>query len=99
VEHPRTNHRTWTFKQMEASLPGPVRALANAAFLAFCKDPTHPGLRHHQLKTTKAGRHLAGSCSVAIGAQYRAIYVPIEDVNVWYWIGSHSAYNNFVGLK
>lgn len=35
--------------------------------------------------------------SVSITMQYRAIYVVDGDTNVWYWIGSHSDYNNFIG--
>ena len=29
--------------------------------------------------------------------QYRAIYVEVGDTNVWYWIGTHAAYNHFTG--
>lgn len=93
------NVRTVGYKRMESELPKPIQELARAAYRLFLNSPSHPSLRHHQLKDTKQGRHHKGSCSVSIGYQYRAIYVPDGATNVWYWIGTHQGYNNFVGLK
>jgi hypothetical protein len=45
------------------------------------------------------GRHQAGSWSVAVTMKYRAIYVPVGGVNVWYWIGTHNDYESFIGRK
>jgi hypothetical protein len=49
------------------------------------------------LKDTKKGEHVPDSVSISITMQYRAIFVVVDGINVWYWIGSHSEYNRFTG--
>ena len=71
--------------------------MAKAAFGQFKKDQDHPSLARHQLKDKKKGRHRRGSFAVSVTRRYRAIYVEDGNDNVWYWIGSHEDYNNFVG--
>lgn len=93
------NFRTPEFKEMFERLPSQIQEIAKVAFRAFCANPDHPGLRRHALKDTKKGRHRAGSFSVTVTKQYRAIYVVDGDANVWYWIGSHNDYDNFTGGK
>jgi hypothetical protein len=34
---------------------------------------------------------------VSITMKYRALYVVEGDTNVWYWIGTHNDYENFIG--
>ncbi len=65
----------------------------------FLSNQNHPALRNHTLADSDKGQHRNGSRSVSISAQYRAIYVVDGDTNVWYWIGSHSDYNHFVGCN
>ena len=48
---------------------------------------------------TPGARHKKGSRAISITCRYRASYVVSEGVNVWYWVGSHSNYNNFIGSK
>lgn len=84
---------------MFAKLPANIQALARAAFQLFRQNPDHPSLRRHPLADTRKGRHQTGSFAVSIDRRYRAIYVVNGDTNVWYWIGSHSDYNNFIGAK
>ena len=84
---------------MFAALPKRVQELAEAAYELFVENPAHPSLQHHELKDTKRGRHKKGSCVVHISYRWCAIYVPEGEVNLWYWIGIHEDYNNFVGLK
>ncbi|MGD9648538.1 MAG: hypothetical protein AB7U73_22700 [Pirellulales bacterium] len=91
------NVRTARFKQMLARLPAEVQAAADAAFTLFRRDPFHPVLANHELVDTKKGRHRKASRAVTITRRYRAIYVVDGSTNVWYWIGSHEDYNNFVG--
>jgi hypothetical protein len=78
-------------------LPEPVQTAAKAAFDLFCRDPSNPALERHFLKDTKKGRHKIGSVAVSVTRRYRAIYVEDGGVNIWYWIGSHEAYNNYTG--
>lgn len=93
------NVTTRGFREMYLRLSGPNRELARAAYRAFRRDPSHPGLRAHELKPTHRGRHLPNSVSVSISMKYRAICRVEGDVNVWYWIGSHNAYENYIGRK
>ena len=80
-----------------AELPDDVRELAEKVFALFLRDPDHPSLRRHALKDTKKGQHRKDSISISVSKQYRAIYVEDGDVNVWYWIGTHAAYNRYTG--
>lgn len=93
------NVRTAEYFRMLEALPARIREAAEAAFALFLEDPAHPSLRVHRLRDHGRGRHREGSLSVSITARYRAIYFhnPETNNNVWYWIGSHSDYNNFVG--
>jgi len=93
------NRRTVSFRAMFDALPSAIRAAAVAAFRMFVANPAHPGLRAHALAPTGRGRHLPGSVTVSVTMKYRAIYVVRDDVNVWYWIGSHADYDALVGKK
>jgi hypothetical protein len=95
-----TNRTTRQFRELFAQLPEQIQSLCRAACILFDKNLAHPSLRHHELKDTKKGQHIAGSFSVSITLQYRAIYVPDDKgVNVWYWIGTHADYDEFTGKK
>jgi hypothetical protein len=93
------NVRTRDFRALFAELPPPIQRAARAAFRAFLIDPAHPALRHHALGDSRRGHHRANSFSVSITMQYRAIYTVDSDVNVWYWVGTHNDYENFIGRK
>ena len=90
------NRRTWAFHEQLAELPERVRQLAVKCFALFLESPQHPSLRLHKLDDTKKSRHREGSYSVSITMAYRAIFIPVDGVNVWYWIGTHADYNDFV---
>jgi hypothetical protein len=93
------NVRTKEFREQFGRLPDVIQRLADRAFATFVQDPSHSALRHHSLDENKRGQHRPGSFSVSISMQYRAIYTIDGDTNVWYWIGTHSEYNTFVGKK
>ncbi len=82
---------------MFANLPETIQAVAEEAYATFLENSNNPSLRHHELKETKKGRHKKSSWSVSVTLRYRAIYFRDGDDNVWYWIGSHEDYNQFVG--
>ncbi len=84
---------------MFAALPQHIQRLAQAAYEMFRKDPHHPSLRLHSLEDSDKGRHRKGSLSVSITMKYRAIYAVDGETNVWYWIGTHNDYENFIGKK
>ncbi len=91
------NVRTRDYHALCDRLPRAIRELAELSFTTFVRNPDHPALRRHQLADTEKGRHRAGSWSVSITMKYRALYAVDGDTNVWYWIGSHNDYENFIG--
>lgn len=84
---------------MFEKLPTNIQEIAKRVFGRFCEDPACPTLERRRLKDTDKGRHREGSLKVSVTNRYRAIYVVDRETNtnVWYWIGSHEDYNNFVG--
>ena len=94
----KRNRTTRIFRELLADLPAEILEMARAACLLFDKNPAHPSLRHHELTDNKSGSHVPKSFSVSITMRYRAIYAIGDDgVNVWYWIGTHAAYDTFTG--
>jgi len=69
-------------------LPSEVQKLADQAYAHLKQDPRHPSL---QFK--KVGRFW----SARIGGHYRALAVEVADGLVWFWIGSHAAYDQLLG--
>jgi hypothetical protein len=94
---PNRNVRRKSYKDQLSRLPREIRREAAAAFRQFKKTPSHRSLRHHVLKDRGRGRHEVGSCSVSINMNYRAVYFVDGDTNVWYWIGTHTEFDDFFG--
>ena len=65
--------------------------------MAFHRNPEAKSFRLHPLHNRKATSHKDGSFSVSIGGKYRALFVVDDEVRIWYWIGTHSEYDTFVG--
>lgn len=86
------NRTSRNFREQFASLPEFVQNVVREACKLFDRDPSHNSLRHHALKDTKKSKHTPGSFSVSPTMQYRAIYTPIDGINLWYWIGTHAQY-------
>ncbi len=80
-------------------LPKDIQELAGKTFGLFLRDPSHPSLDHHELEDVSKGRHAPHSWSVRVTIRYRAIYVVVDGVNVWYWIGTRSVFKTFTGSK
>ena len=76
-----------------------MQAEVRAACKLFHGNPAAKSLRHHALEDRKSSRHAPGSFSVSPTMQYRAIYVVVDGVNVWYWIGTHAEYKTYTGSK
>lgn len=95
-EHNRT---TRSFRELFAKLPESIQAAVRSAAVQFDRDPNHPALRRHALEDRQGASHVPTSFSVSITMQYRAIYVVVDGVNVWYWIGTHAAYKIFTKSK
>lgn len=93
----QSNETTRGFRGQYERLPGHIQALTRAACEIFDRNPSHRSLRHHQLTESGKSNALYGSFSVCITMQYRAIYVVVGGINVWYWIGTHAEYDRFLG--
>ena len=73
-----------------ARLPIEARKRAHLAYELFAADPFHESLQFKQL----SGR--IGLWSVRIGFDYRALGWRTGDEIVWFWIGTHSEYDQLV---
>jgi hypothetical protein len=68
-------------------LPPNIQALADQNFNLLKIDPYHPSL--HFKKTGKYR-------SVRVGRHYRALALEIPEGLLWFWIGSHSEYDQLL---
>jgi hypothetical protein len=84
------SRRTPRFKKAFEALPSDVQELARAAFRQFLADPAHPSLRFKQVHTS------APIYAARVGIHYRALAVREGDTLLWFWIGSHSDYDNLL---
>lgn len=75
---------------MLARLPEDVRVRARDAYRLFEQNPNHPSLRFKRVHATRP------IYSARIGLHYRALGVRDGDEIVWFWIGSHPDYDQFV---
>ncbi len=93
------NRTTERFRGQFAKLPASIQSRVRELCLLFDSDPFHHSLRRHTLHDNRKGHHQPGSESISITMQYRAIFREVDGVNVWYWIGSHADYDDFVGKR
>ena len=70
------------------ALPEYVQKLADRLFELLKYNPDHPSLH---LK--KVGRYW----SARAGLHHRAVAVEVAGGLLWFWIGSHAAYDRLVG--
>lgn len=83
----QTSARFW--KAFE-ELPENIKEAARKAYQLWKQDPYHPSLRFKQVHSTLP------IYSVRIGKDWRAVGIKEEDVIIWFWIGSHSNYDNLL---
>ena len=70
------------------ALPSEIQGLADKSFQLLKSDPRHPSLYFK-----KVGRYW----SVRVGLHYRAAAIEVPDGVLWFWIGTHGAYDRLVG--
>lgn len=81
------------FWEMFNKLPLDVQREARNAYRDFRADPSTPGLNFEPVTPKKI------VWSVRINAQYRALGARRQDTSdliVWFWIGTHNAYDNLI---
>ena len=81
---------TRQFREAYANLPEGVRRQARQAYLLFRENPHHPGLRFKKVDEQ------SNTYSVRVGLGYRALGVMNGSTVVWFWIGSHAAYDRIL---
>ena len=84
------SHLTEEFEQLFAKLPERVQKKARKNYLLWRTNPGHPSL---DFKRVHPRRPLY---SVRIGTGWRALGILEGDSIVWFWIGSHNAYDNIL---
>jgi hypothetical protein len=81
---------TEKFRNAYGNLPEHIQARARKAYTAWKKDSNHPALQFKQIHTIKP------IYSIRITLSYRAIGIKENNTMIWFWIGSHSDYNNLI---
>jgi hypothetical protein len=84
------SHITERFRAQLQELPATVRRQARTAYRRFKENPYHPSLRFRQVHPTQP------IYSVRINREYRALGVRDGEVIIWFWIGSHAAYDRLL---
>jgi mRNA-degrading endonuclease RelE of RelBE toxin-antitoxin system len=84
------SHTTRRFREAFKHLPKPTQRRAREAYNLFQQNPYHPSLRFKQVHPTKP------IYSVRISRDYRAVGVRDGDEMVWFWIGSHTDYEQLL---
>jgi len=84
------SHTTKGFWKLHQTLPDQIQRQAKAAYRKFQQDPYQAGLQFKQVHQVKL------IFSARISRDYRAVGIKSSDEIVWFWIGSHSDYDNLL---
>jgi len=71
-------------------LPERIQRLARKNYKLWKENPSHPGV---QFKFV--GKHMP-VYSIRVGIGWRALGLKVDDVIVWFWIGSHAEYTRLL---
>ena len=85
-----TSRTTSRFRESFARLPRHIQGRARLSFRQFLQDPGHPGLQFKQVHRDRP------IFSARVGLGHRALAVREDDVWIWFWIGSHSDYDQLL---
>ncbi len=85
-----TSKTTRRFREAYAQLPDHVRRRAREAYRRFKDNPNHPSLRFKQVHATEP------VYAARVGLGYRALAVIDGDSVIWFWIGSHTEYDQIL---
>jgi hypothetical protein len=81
---------TAAFRSLLDAAPAAVQAKAKAAYRLWAENPAHPSLRFKKVHDSLP------IYSVRIDLDWRAVGVMKDGTMVWFWIGSHSAYERLL---
>jgi hypothetical protein len=85
-----TSRTTKQFRKALQNLPPRIQRQAKKAYQLWQQDPHHQSLQFKRVHPVKP----IYSVRVAIG--WRAVGVRNGDDMIWYWIGSHAAYDKLI---
>jgi Txe/YoeB family toxin of Txe-Axe toxin-antitoxin module len=84
------SHTTAAFRKLLHALPSRIRKDAHKAWRIWQSDPAAPGLQFKKLK-------LRGDYwSARVNDDHRVVGMMRGDGIVWFWIGSHDAYERLL---
>ena len=81
---------TKKFRILFLALTEQVKVQANDAYKQFKRDPYHPSLHFKRVHSTKP------IYSARINLDYRTVGIIQNDQIIWFWIGSHQAYETLL---
>jgi len=84
------SHAVKGFWKLYEALPAQIQRQAKTAYRIFQQDPSHPSLQFKQVHEVKP------VFSARISRDYRAVGIKDAEEIVWFWIGSHSDYDNLL---
>ena len=83
----KTINRFW---KCYAELPEVIQKQAKEVYKLFMVDPFHPSLHFKKIHSSRP------IFSVRITKDYRAVGILQNNEIIWYWIGSHSDYDQLI---
>jgi hypothetical protein len=81
---------TIEFRKLFANLPKQVQEQTRAAYRQFKEDPSYPSLRFKKVHPELP------IYSARISKSYRAVGQLNGDTVIWFWVGSHAAYDRLL---
>ena len=75
------------FRQTYQTLPAPIQAAASKQYRLWLTNPRHPSLQF---------KKVGPFWSVRVTGGYRALSILKQGVYYWFWIGSHSEYDQLL---
>ena len=69
------------------NLPKSVRDIADKNYELLKTNPKHPSLHF---------KKIGSYWSVRVGLRYRALAVESDGDLIWFWVGSHAAYDKLI---
>jgi hypothetical protein len=85
-----TSHLTAGFIARFRRLPARIQRVARRSYKQWKENPSHPGLQFKRVGKRKP------VYAVRVGIGWRALGLKMDDIVVWFWIGSHAEYDAIV---
>jgi hypothetical protein len=84
------SHLTEEFRERFRRLPDRIQRIARKNYGLWQQNPSHPSL---EFKRVHPRRPIY---SVRVGTGWRALGTREGEVMLWFWIGSHNAYEKLI---